>query len=185
MQPKIWITSDLHFWHNNILRYNPVTRVWNTVEEMNIALIEEWNSKVAKGDIIYHNGDFSFGSPAKTEEILRQLNGQKVFIEGNHDRGKNRTLLKKYGEYHTYKEVNWVSPDGKKIKVCLFHFPMEEWNVKHHGSIHLHGHCHGTKPRWGRRLDVGYDSLGKIYSLDEVCQWLYTCEPEYAKGDHQ
>ena len=52
----------------------------------------------------------------------------------------------------------------KKQKIILCHYPMREWDSKHHGSWHLCGHSHGnlfaTKIQCkdsGLCLDVGVD----------------------------
>lgn len=52
---KIWFTSDTHFGHKNILRF--CKRPWNTVEEMDEGLIQNWNKVVGKDDIVFHLGD--------------------------------------------------------------------------------------------------------------------------------
>jgi calcineurin-like phosphoesterase family protein len=49
---------------------------------MNKTLINNWNSKVTKEDVVFHLGDFCFG-PYK--EFERKLNGKIVYIKGNHD----------------------------------------------------------------------------------------------------
>lgn len=55
---KIWFTSDTHFGHNNIMKF--CQRPWKTVEEMDNALIQNWNSVVGENDIVFHLGDFAF-----------------------------------------------------------------------------------------------------------------------------
>ena len=52
---KIFFTSDLHFGHENVLRFD--NRPFETVEEMDDELIKRWNDKVAKGDLVYVLGD--------------------------------------------------------------------------------------------------------------------------------
>lgn len=53
---------------------------------MNQTLINNWNSRVNPEDVVYVLGDFCFGGKAFLEEVLSQLNGNIVFIKGNHDK---------------------------------------------------------------------------------------------------
>ena len=55
---KIFFTSDTHFWHVNIIKY--CNRPFETIEEMNETIIEKWNSKISKDDIVFNLGDFAF-----------------------------------------------------------------------------------------------------------------------------
>lgn len=80
---KVFFTSDLHFGHQNILKF--CNRPWKTVEEMDKALIENWNSVVGKDDIVFDLGDFAFAPNWRWKEILSQLNGKHYLILGNHD----------------------------------------------------------------------------------------------------
>lgn len=80
---NIWFTSDLHFGHRNIIRF--CNRPWKTVEEMDKALINNWNSVVGKDDIVFDLGDFAFASNSRWKDILNQLNGHHYLILGNHD----------------------------------------------------------------------------------------------------
>ena len=52
---KIFFTSDLHFGHENVLRFD--NRPFQTIEEMDEELIRRWNAKVGKGDLVYVLGD--------------------------------------------------------------------------------------------------------------------------------
>ena len=79
----IWFTSDLHFGHRNIIKY--CNRLWNTVEEMDEALIHNWNSVVGKNDIGVDLGDFAFASNQRWRELVSRLNGKHYLILGNHD----------------------------------------------------------------------------------------------------
>lgn len=165
---NIWFTSDLHFWHYNpktgrgILEFRRDTRLGDNIEEMNEILIQNWNQDIKKGDIVYNLGDFSFGSKQQTEEILKRLNGQHHIILGNHD-----SVLKNFKQYFaSYNQYKELSKKIMGVPVCLFHFPIESWHKKEHGSLHLYGHMHGQSynPDRGemkaiaRRMDVGIDT---------------------------
>lgn len=183
-----WVTSDLHFGHRNVMKFCHKTRSkWSNVEEMNEGLVEEWNSKVLPGDIIFHLGDFSFMKKVATVDILERLNGSKFFILGNHDKGA-RQVLQRYGTVCDYYETNYHleghTGHPESVKVCMSHYPMREWNQCHRGSLMLHGHMHGSVEMFGRSMDVGYDSLGEIARLDDVCKFLLTRDVEVIIGGH-
>ncbi len=151
--PDIWVTSDTHFFHKNILKYNPESRPFNDVDEMNAALIERWNSCVKPGDIIYHLGDFGFATHKKLDGILHQLNGQIYGVFGNHDHAMRHHAIQKHFVWQ--RDYAEIKVDGHKV--CLFHYPITEWNRAHHGSFHFHGHLHSNRV-YGRSMDVGCDS---------------------------
>jgi len=54
---EIYIISDCHFGHDNIRKYT--NRPFNSVEEMNQVLVNNWNMVVNEDDVVYHLGDFS------------------------------------------------------------------------------------------------------------------------------
>lgn len=94
---NIFLTSDQHFFHGNIIKY--CNRPWNSgkdsdgniivtqkdIEEMNEEMIMRWNSVVPNDGIVYHLGDFALGDRNKIKEILPRLNGKINLIMGNHD----------------------------------------------------------------------------------------------------
>ena len=61
-------------------------RPFDTVEEMDQAIIDNWNSVVRPEDIVFHLGDFGFCGSLRLREIVDQLNGKIYLITGNHDR---------------------------------------------------------------------------------------------------
>lgn len=52
---------------------------------MDKTIIDNWNKVVKKDDIVYHLGDFGFGSKEKITEYRKKLNGRIFLILGNHD----------------------------------------------------------------------------------------------------
>lgn len=166
----VFFTSDLHFFHKNVIKY--CGRPW-TFEEQTEQLIERWNSRVGLMDDVYHLGDFAFAGMkqlSKVADVIKQLNGKITFIRGNHcDRRLWRAIsdmnITHVEEICDYKEIRM---DGVKIVMC--HYPFETWNTAHHGAWHLHGHCHGSLPSKGKRLDVGIDNHPdhQIFTYDEI-----------------
>jgi len=158
---KTYITSDLHFGHVNILKFCASTRQYNDVDHMNDLMIKEWNSIVKPEDLTYILGDFAFCNAERATSIAYSLNGRKILIEGNHDRKilKDDNFRNCFEEIHKYHEVN-----VDKTKVCMFHYPIAEWNQCYSGSVHFHGHLHGSRSGIDqyRALDVGMDAMGAI-----------------------
>lgn len=83
---RIFVTSDTHFCHGNIIRY--CNRPWADVDAMTDGLVERWNSVVGKDDIVIHLGDFCFGGRTKVENVFKRLNGKIDLVLGNHDKLK-------------------------------------------------------------------------------------------------
>ena len=83
MKNKTCFISDLHFGHNNIIRFD--NRPFQSVEEMDETLISNWNNKINKNDTVYILGDISWYPKDKTAEILSTLKGNKYLLTGNHD----------------------------------------------------------------------------------------------------
>lgn len=161
-----FFTADTHFSHYNIIKY--CNRPFSSIEEMNQTIIDRWNSKVKKGDVVYHLGDFLFKGRNSIGDILNVLNGQIILIKGNHD-WKN--MVKEYFP---------VAFDLKNIKihnipVTLCHYPMKRWPKMYHGAFHLFGHCHGTMeiPEHEFAMDVGVD-CHNFYPLseNEIYEWM-------------
>ena len=86
MESRIFVTSDIHFYHKNIMKYCPESRGhFSNVEEMNRAIIQNWNNKVSAQDQVYILGDVCFSSAKDAATMMNMLNGNKFLIRGNHD----------------------------------------------------------------------------------------------------
>ncbi|MCC4222975.1 hypothetical protein LL295_05560 [Vibrio campbellii] len=82
----MWICSDLHFHHENVLRYQRDTRQFDTVHDMNEAIIDHWNSAVSNDDVVFDLGDMFFCSLEECEAILNRLRGNIIHLAGNHSK---------------------------------------------------------------------------------------------------
>lgn len=155
--------ADTHFGHAAILRSQPATRSFETVEDMDAAIIERVNERVEKEDILFILGDFAFSrDDAYLQHVFHALRGRKVLIVGNHD-VDNRGDVKK-----GIAALKWDVPptaametkDGPKgSRVWLSHYAHRSWPAQHYGAYHFYGHSHGALPHVGRSRDVGIDVL--------------------------
>lgn len=134
---KVFMISDTHFGHTNIIKYE--NRPFESVKEMDDALINNWNSVVRKNDIVYHLGDFAFNyDEEKLTSLLSRLNGRKVLILGNHDINHNTKFWRNVG----FEEV-YCYPIIYKGFYILSHEPL--YLNDHMPYVNLHGHIHSKK----------------------------------------
>lgn len=162
MGKSFW-TSDLHFYHRNIVSYTN-RGVDTTQEEHDEWLIRLWNSQVSSEDTVYQLGDFCFNRK-KVEDITRitsRLNGRIICIKGNHC--SREALIKSGLEWYDLKGI-WITlSNGTKQYVVLCHYALEIWERQHHGAWHLFGHSHGSfQPEEGKRVDVGLDNSYNLF----------------------
>jgi calcineurin-like phosphoesterase family protein len=153
---KTFFTSDQHFSHANVIKY--CNRPYSSAEEMDEALITNYNSVVKSNDKVWFIGDVFFCDAVKAKSILSRLNGRKHLILGNHDKMiRNQKPVQDLFE-RVYPDLYEESIDGIKVVMC--HYPLLTWNKAHYGSFMLHGHSHGTTkyPFKGRIMDVGVDA---------------------------
>jgi calcineurin-like phosphoesterase family protein len=126
---ETWFTSDTHFGHRNIIKYD--NRPFENTFEHDEFLIKKWNETVAPKDHVYHLGDFSFHGRKFSEKILSRLHGKKFLIWGNHDRKQ----FDGFQEIYPILSRKW---DGKKF--MLTHIPF--LTLPRSYSFQLHGHDH-------------------------------------------
>jgi calcineurin-like phosphoesterase family protein len=193
MTNRVFVSSDTHFGHVNIIRY--CSRPFANISDMNEALIQRWNSRVTTEDIVFFLGDFAMG-PGVNEQfilnVLSRLNGEIHVIMGNHDQpSKYGPGLKHIVEsnQHRVPHVRIVDNlfkifhDGRDFVAC--HFPMQDWENRKHGAVHLHGHTHTEYPTDCKNLldlensfdrdkvyDVGVDMYGGPVQLTGDCRYL-------------
>ena len=192
---KIWFTSDLHFGHANILKFQQnrldfmdIDADIPTEEKVKLHdewIIKMWNNTVKKEDHVYILGDFSFHNTETTKKILEKLRGHKHLIIGNHDKSckglenyfVSVSQIKEFPiKKHMYDFLE------ENIYLVLCHFPMVAWNRRLHGAFQVHGHVHRSLDEINiesgeLRVDIGLDSRladGGLVSLEEVYEYMKT-----------
>lgn len=142
----IWLTSDTHFSHRKILEYE--ARPFSSTEEMDEALITNWNSVVKPNDLIFHIGDVFFSNAKRSEWIASRLNGRKILIDGNHDKGFSKGKFKKLG-FDSYKYYFFND-------YLLSHYPQNPLILHQAAEFGLKGNIHGHVHSEIEGLDKDY-----------------------------
>lgn len=138
---KIWVTSDTHFGHENIIQYcnRPFKNAWRMTNQMK----EMWNDTVGEYDKVYHLGDVYFGNGWGQEfwmEFFPSLHGKKRLILGNHDDGKDPVLLKNFEKILVWRAFG-------DLGLLLTHVPVHPSTLGENprrptGWLNVHGHTH-------------------------------------------
>jgi len=168
---KVWFVSDTHWNHDRPFILSK--RGYKTIQEHDEGLIKIWNQRVGADDTVIHLGDFIVGAGRDADylgdHLLKTLNGQKIFLWGNHN-SYVKTLFKRLVQEQYGKDNVEVYPIattefGKsvtfmgnnllcKIRTPKFtqfvygsHFAHRIWIDMHKGSRGLwsvSGHSHGS-----------------------------------------
>jgi calcineurin-like phosphoesterase family protein len=164
----IWLISDTHFGHANILTFRhgkgedaPLIRgnIWSSVEEMDETLIENWNKVVKPGDKIYHLGDVFFGSKDTFIKNFKRLNGQKRLVLGNHDDAKFMAKHELFAKIDVWR----MFPD---FGMLLTHVPVHE-SILYEGRfrnfpdtpLNVHGHLHQNDSPSDKHFGVSVERI--------------------------
>jgi len=135
----IFFTADQHFGHANIIKHS--ARPFSSVEEMDAALLANWNGVVKPQDTVYILGDLFFRNTVSAEDYLRRLNGKKHLVFGNHDKDwMKKTDLPRF--FESVERMSEINDGAHRITLC--HYPMMTWNHIAKGSYMIHGHIHNN-----------------------------------------
>lgn len=167
----IYFISDTHFGHAGSLKWNNggVRPGFSCVKEVDDLMIKNWNETVCVSDTVYFLGDFAYKCGYQyAQYVFNRLNGDKHLIRGNHD-------------YKIAEKLLWSSKSDiltltHGIDIVLCHYPMLSWKNKNKGSIHLHGHTHGSINELNaglRRMDVSVECINytpiSITDIIKIC----------------
>ena len=138
---KVFLVSDTHLNHANIATY--CDRPSNFTD----MIIKRWNERVTYADTVIHLGDVAIGSRGLVESQIRNLNGRKILIRGNHDQSSCSWWMDHGFDF---------ACDAMMFRGCwLTHHPAqnlpsmgaEDIKLNIHG--HLHNIWHGFAPNAG------------------------------------
>lgn len=183
---QTFFTSDTHFDHKNIIQY--CNRPFRNVEEMNLAMVEKWNSVISENDTVYHLGDFTLGDMRHFTRWASKLNGNIRILPGSHD----HLWLKGFEPSERIQVIApLVSVEFPEIMngqypqvIVLCHYSMQTWDRSHYGAWHLFGHSHCNLAGIGLSFDVGVDCTDFVpLSLEQVASRMAHLASRVEGGD--
>lgn len=147
-----FVISDHHFGHTNSwekfkLADGRPLRPFTSNDEMNQTMIERHNAKVKEHDTVYFLGDVVINR--KHLHLVKQLNGRKILIRGNHDIFRDED----------YREVGFEQIHGVRVfvdKFILSHIPLHPDCVTGRFRVNVHGHLHSNRVMRTREVIHGY-----------------------------
>lgn len=158
MRRRIWLMSDPHFNHTNIIKF--AGRPFGSVDEMNETIVERCNAVVRPEDHLYVLGDVSMSKSGLV--FAKRLNGHKRLITGNHDIFDTTEYMKA-----GFEKVMGVRVFGNAL---LSHFPVHPDSLAHRFKDgNIHGHLHEQTVNDPRYENVCVEQTGYApVELDEV-----------------
>lgn len=151
----VYFISDLHFGHKNIYNMRGVPGTYQNEEHHRNVLVEEWNKKITKRDVVWILGDVCF----KQELLptLDKLRGMKRIVLGNHDLEAR----------HFHKYADFVGGLVRYKEFWLSHAPIHPSELR--GKVNIHGHVHGATLYDQRYFNVCPENIGMApIALDEI-----------------
>ena len=140
-----FFTADLHFGHNNVVNFKNTdgtkARDFDTVQDMEDAMVQMHNEIVKPTDKVYMLGDIAFN--ARGLDKVKQMNGIKILVKGNHDQLK----LNKYVD--VFKDVRGCHVMNGLV---FTHIPIHVDQLGRFGC-NVHGHLHGGRVKQGDQID--------------------------------
>ena len=156
---RVWITSDLHFLHTNIISY--CDRPFFDVGSMTDALIATLQ-KVPKDELIIFGGDMAMGDYQRSVNLMRLLPGRKILVAGNHDLTRDGKCKLAFEKDLFEAVVPFLAWQGNQRRlVVVSHYPIRIPDTyKNTPVLNYHGHLHEkTLPSelMIKYMNVGWD----------------------------
>jgi calcineurin-like phosphoesterase family protein len=142
----IYLISDTHFGHKNILKYETTHRPFSTIEEHDEELVRRWNAVVTENDTVWHLGDVALGRDGIN--IVERLNGNKNLVLGNHDKKHYHKYFDKVVPHHVLKG-----------NILLSHYPVHEQQLTRY-KYNIHGHLHSKVIDHHKYFNVSVECIG-------------------------
>lgn len=138
---KLYFWSDLHFFHNNIIKYS--NRPFESKFHMNDIMLANYKNIITEHDVVVFGGDITFAQAQEVSAFLQDLPGHKILVIGNHDIGHSGKFI----ELHAF-EATTLCFDFiyNNQQFFVSHYPISEnlFSKHSHMWFNIHGHTHTT-----------------------------------------
>ena len=150
---NVWVTADTHFHQKEVLHFYDVDsgskdpmRKFDSIEEMNDRIIDEWRECLKPGDSLWHLGDCVFNDEKGWKwfnetmpDVLKGVGA--TIILGNHDNGM------KLAQSGFFDNVDGDIDARSNFGFYASHEPMHidalwHWERTQPPSVNIHGHIH-------------------------------------------
>ena len=140
----IYYIADTHLRDQAI--FDKCKRPFKSLNEMENAIMNNWNNKVKDDDIVYVLGDIAKDDDFDAISIFSKLKGHKHLIVGNHD----HLLIERIKDSKMFESVKFIDLIvDKDRKVCVCHYPMMDWMEFNRKGILVYGHIHNKTSKNG------------------------------------
>ena len=149
---QVWVWSDLHLGHANIIRY--CDRPFRNVGHMDQALLDNWARTVGGGDTIMV-GDIAFERGANEANFarIRAIPGRTYLVPGNHDFDPVGRL-----RAEGFDEICALLYADGDPQLIFTHVPIQADHLPD-GWVNVHGHMHDDPPTDTRHINVSVEQL--------------------------
>jgi len=159
-----WFTADWHNLYANTIK--DCKRPFPDVYIQERVLLENYNSVVKPEDTVIYAGDIAMKKKGAIR-ALENMNGQIIFVLGNHDKKFIQTIKK-----YVVRVCDRYEFKVGKQDITVSHYAMRTWNKSQYGSWEVFAHSHGNLTPIGLQHDCGVDNNNffpiSFEQLDEI-----------------
>lgn len=171
---QIWLTSDNHFWHENIYAFTykdkfgierRVREQFKDAAEGDAFMLQAWRDQIKPEDHLWHLGDVTMFRGNHMVHafvgLMKSLPGHKRLVLGNHD----HYAMKVYTEAGFQK----IRGSHKIDNLLLTHYPVHAGSLPRGAIADVHGHIHQNDSPPGPYVNISVEKTGyKPIALEEV-----------------
>lgn len=167
----LYFIADLHFGETKDRLNNMLFRQFDSVNEHDNLIINNYNKIIKPKDNVIFVGDICYNNDKL--DLINKLNGKKHLILGNHD----DLDQEKYEEYFiTVQHDTEITKNG--LNLYINHYPslakIDKWNIC--------GHVHNSWRFQKNTINVGVDCWQfKPVSIEQIKKLMEAIEKHYDK----